>query len=130
MTETPDLTKTHPLRRPYHVRLEEYNRATNRIFNEVSTVHEPNRSSRRIREYYNRRKELKNCVISSLVNRTNDNRPYIMLNVQGKDYYALLDNGTNVNVVGRELCSQITTTSSYKRGIGNVKTADGQQQRV
>lgn len=58
------------------------------------------RSSMRIRNYYRKLKSYRSCVISSVVNRDSDNRPYVNLKVEQTNYFALLDRGANSSVIG------------------------------
>lgn len=82
--------------------LQRLTKAKNNLINKNITGRKKH-SSRRICEYYNWRKQLCKKIISSLINVDNDNRPYIRLNILDKNYFALLDCGANVNVIGSEL---------------------------
>lgn len=118
------------MQRPFHIRLEEYNRRKNARVNELVCKKKNSRSSQRIRNFYKRRKFLRKCVVSSMVSKNNDNRPYILLNVMNNNYYALLDSGANVSVIGGVLCAEILNSKNFKKGVGYVRTADGQNQHV
>ena len=88
------------------------------------------RSTKRIREYYRKLKSFRVCVISSIVNRDTDSRPYINLKIFDTVYFALLDNGANKSVIGGKLAKQVQENNKFHRCKGNVRTADGQSQNV
>lgn len=117
----------HPLQRPYHIRLEEYEKARARIFKGNNGKR---RSSNRIRQHYARLRSLRSCRISPIISQELDSRPFVYLKIRGDNYLALLDSGANRSIIGGNLGSKIQNFSGFQRCVGNVRTADGQKQNV
>lgn len=125
-----NIDEVHPLMRPYHVRLREYQQTRARIFGQNSYSNRKLRSVKRIREYFRQIKMFRKSVISSVVGKDLDNRPYAKLKVNSTIYFALLDSGANTSVIGGNLSSQVQNDSNFRKIKGSVKTADGQRQDV
>ncbi|XP_065361991.1 uncharacterized protein LOC135955566 [Calliphora vicina] len=106
--------------------------AIDTIFSETPISKKRLRSKLRIRSYWGRRKQLKNVIISSIVNTEGDSRPYVKVIIMSRTILALLDSGANRSCIGGSLAEEILsdTTFSVDRFKGKVRTADGQNQQV
>lgn len=127
-----DVPKTNLLR-PFHVRWAEYNKARDRIFlNDSSSNSSRSRSACRMNSYWQRLKGFRKYVVSSVVYKGSDIRPYANLQILEKSYLSLLDSGANKSCVGGIFAQQILSDSSlkFKKFFGNVRTADGKSQQV
>lgn len=98
--------------RPYHIRVKEYKKARERIF---SIPKRKLRSIKRIREYYIKRKLYKSCVISPIISRELDSRPFVNLKIQDSFYLALLDSGANRSIIGGQLAARIQSNKEFRK---------------
>lgn len=119
----PDNSNRHSILKPLHIQIRDYN------INKAGKC-KTSRSARRVRDYYGRKKCYGKYTISSLVNVHDDNRPYILLNIDSQPNYALLDSGANTSVIGGKFCENIIQTRKYDKCLGKVRTADGTKQNV
>lgn len=117
----------HPLQRPYHIRLREYEKVRESIFGPSKRKI---RSSKRIRDYYNQLKSFRTYVISPVISQELDKRPYISLRIIDQMYLALLDSGANKSVIGGLLAGKVQNLKEFRKCYGNVRTADGQKQDI
>ncbi|KAH8323657.1 hypothetical protein KR074_004329, partial [Drosophila pseudoananassae] len=109
-----------------------------RVFNNVSTadgskqnIIVKSRSAERIQNYLRNIRKLKKVVISSLLHKHNDIRPFSQIQILGQPYLALLDSGANKSVIGGALAKRILAEkNNFKSRKGMVKTADGQMQNI
>lgn len=117
---------------PYHERLENYLKIRNRIFLETPTSRKRLRSKLRIRDFWQRRKQLRSVIVSSIVKNGIDSRPYVNVLILNRTILALLDSGANRSCIGGELAGEILSNGNlgYNKFRGNVKTADGHNQQV
>lgn len=68
--------------------------------------------------------------MSSIILKESDSRPYLNLIVNGVRYFALLDSGANKSVIGGKLAAEVQNLSDFRKIVANVRTADGQIQKV
>lgn len=88
------------------------------------------RSAKRMRTFWRHVRYVSKCVVSSIILKDSDNRPYLPLTIGDKLYFGLLDSGANKSVVGGKLADVIGDYSSFTKYHGTVRTADGQTQRI
>ena len=71
-------------RLPYHLRCDYYMKKRNEIFNSIGALNKnkgkPKRSTRRIREYYAKRRFCRKYLVSTIVTNTKDQRFYAKVN--------------------------------------------------
>ncbi|XP_059223172.1 uncharacterized protein LOC131996977 [Stomoxys calcitrans] len=113
---------------PFHVRLKNYLKVRDRIFNEEPRVA---RSSKRMRKFWKIVKNLKRNFSVSVLERPGDVRPYAEVRLLDRNVIGLLDTGASVTCLGAQaaidfLGSQIP----YKKLNTTVNTADGKPQRI
>lgn len=98
----------------------------------VCTPRNRTRSAARMHNYWRTRKSLRKHCIASVKVREIDTRPYVNVKVFGKTYLSLLDSGATITCFGSALADEVISnrSSDLMRFKGNVKTADGQIQRV
>lgn len=118
----------HPLKVPFHIQLRKHSNPQKGKC--VEKTKRKIRAINRLKNYFKFQKLLKKYVISSILNKDMDNRPYININIDQKFYYALLDSGASKSVIGGTLANSVQGKREFKRCIGNVRTADGQRQSV
>lgn len=113
------------------MRLREYQKRRDEIFKANKLVVAPSRSSRRMREFWIRKRSLSRFVVSSITNKENDIRPFTQIEFWGQHYLALLDSGANKSVIGGNLAQRVLKDNLVSRRMcGVVRTADGQIQSV
>lgn len=119
---------------PYHKRWESYIRKRNEIFNVSSissTSKSPKCSTKRLRQFYKRRKICHQILVSSIISNPKDMRYYAKVSFLDFDELGLLDTGANVSCVGGELaCTDFSKYSNFNKCKTYVKTADGNTQKV
>lgn len=115
---------------PYHRRLDKpLSDGENKDSLTASRV--KSRSAERIQNYFRNVRELKKVVISSLLHKNNDIRPFSQIQILGQPYLALLDSGANKSVIGGALAKRILAEkNNFESRKGMVKTADGQMQNI
>lgn len=121
--------------RPYHRRLAEYNEIRNRIFQvsdlSLSLRKRPNRSTRRIREYFKNRKYLSKFTISTITESAGDERFYAKVSFLKYQELGLLDSGANVSCIGSDLAlKDFSEFREFHQLKSCVRTADGKHQKV
>lgn len=79
--------------KPYHLRLEHYLKRRTELFNVNSIRSVKSRSSARIREFWKRKRQLRKYMISAIVNKKHDIRPFTNVDMLGESVLALLDSG-------------------------------------
>ena len=122
------------LNKSYEERLQEYEKARERIFAEKHVVAVKGLSNKvkNARRRYHERKALKQFVVAA-VNRSesNDNRPYADIFINDKPYKGLLDTGASVSLLGKN-CWQVVSSlePKIKKMYSSIRTASGQSQNV
>lgn len=121
--------------RPLHERLKDYIKARFKIFNDTcldkKVVKKYNRSTVRMRNFYNKIKHNQRSVISSIINSEKDGRIYAEVKFLNKLELGLLDTGANISCIGKELALEdFTKHPGYKKIKSSVQTADGKAQIV
>ena len=123
--------QVHPLQRPLHIRISEYNKLRKTLFEDSSPKNKKKlRSRNRIKLFWKNIKNLKSAVISSIFRGEIDKRPHTLLEIFGQQYTALLDSGATTSVIGGSLVETASKSSLFKKLFGNVNTADGHKQSV
>lgn len=118
------------MRRPYHIRLAEYNKVRGQIFPNTPVYKIPSRNTLRMRNFWKQIKSFNKIVLSAVVHKGSDIRPYANIILFNKTYLCLLDSGANKSCIGGSLAQEVVQNSLFRKFYGNVKTADGQQQQV
>lgn len=117
--------------KPYHLRLEHYLKRRTELFNVNSIRSVKSRSSARIREFWKRKRPLRKYMISAIVNKKHDIRPFTNVDMLGESVLALLDSGANKSIIGGSLAFKIVLNNSvFHKLNSSVRTADGQTQTV
>ena len=123
-------------RLPYHKRLEMYNVKRKEIFentviSQIDQKHHSKRSTRRLREFYKRRKYCSKLLVSSIISNSKDGRFYAKVSFLNFVELGLLDTGASISCIGADLArkdfSKFPNFSKYK---SFVKTAHGNVQPV
>ena len=130
-----ELSRLIYLRLPYHLSFDYYMKRRNEIFNNIGAFNinkrKPRRSTRRIREYYTKRKFCRKFLASAIVINIKDQRFYAKVSFLKYCEFGLLDTGANISCIGSELaahdCSRL---KNFIKCRSFVKTADGKSQSV
>lgn len=80
---------------PYHLCFQEYLKRRLKPVSVNSIFAYKRRSTLRIRKFWMRKRAFNRCIISSIIHKKNDIRPFTMVQIFGLEYSALLDSGAN-----------------------------------
>lgn len=113
---------------PFHVRLSNYNKIRERIFNEDPKI---TRSNARMRNFWKNVKLFRKNFNISILERPGDVRPYAEVRLLGKSMMGLLDTGASVTCLGSQAAIDfLSSQTPYKKLNTKVNTADGKPQNI
>lgn len=114
--------------KPLHVRIREYNQARDRIFNDCG---KKRKSALRMKTFWGRVKIFNRKLVSSILNRPSDVRPYAEVTLFGKRMLGLLDTGASITCIGSDAARNFLESGApFKKLKSTVQTADGKGQNV
>lgn len=114
---------------PYEIRLENYIKKRAEIFKNEN-VHQTNKTTK-IRDRYQKRKQERKEINSTIISDENDIRPYLDVTINGVKLKGLMDSGASISCLGDD-CLQIADQMKipvldFK---SSVHTADGKTHQI
>lgn len=122
---------TYTIEKPFHIRLLDHqNRIRQNNFSCCSVIYKHSKSTLRVRNYWRKVKSYKKYIVSAILQKDFDIRPYTNIRFGNRTHVALLDSGANKSVIGGQLAKEILNYECFRKYLGRVKTADGKVQNV
>lgn len=130
--ESPEIKDCVDLDLRFKNKMKSYNALRNVIFNSED-LEKKSKKLIKVRERYALRKSYRKDIVSSIMDKDSDGRPYLEIELMGTKLNGLVDTGANVSVLGKDslaLLERLEVSATPVHKINTIKTANGSEQPI